>query len=112
MPGYCDKALIRFRHELRKIMDQPHKHAVPVYGAKVQYAKTEDKSAKLGKEGTKFIQQVTGTFLYCTRAVDSTMLVALSTIASDQASPKEETSKKDQAVFRLHGIAYRCHSHF
>ena len=94
MPGYCDEALIRFRHELRKIMDQPHKHAVPVYGAKVQYAKTEDKSAKLGKEGTKFIQQVTGTFLYYARAVDSTMLVALSAIASDQASPTEETMRK------------------
>ena len=35
MPGYCDEALTRFRHELRKIMDQPHKYAVPVYGAKV-----------------------------------------------------------------------------
>ena len=94
MPGYCDEALIRFRHELRKIMDQPHKHDVPVYGAKVQYAKTEDKSAKLGKEGTKFIQQVTGTFLYYTRAVNSMMLVALSVIASDQALPTEDTMRK------------------
>jgi len=34
------------------------------------------------------------TFLYYARAVDGTMLVALSAITSDQASPTEETIKK------------------
>jgi len=94
MPGYCSEALIKFRHERRKVMDQPHEHAVPVYGAKIQYAKDADSSAKLGPEGKLFIQQVTGTFLYYARAVDSTMLVALSAIASDQAAPTENTMRK------------------
>jgi hypothetical protein len=94
MPGYCSEALVRFRHEMRKIMDQPHEHAVPVYGAKIQYAKGPDTTAKLGPEDKLFIQQVTGTFLYYARAVDSTMLVALSAIASDQASPTKNTMRK------------------
>ena len=74
-------------------MDQPHKHAVPVYGAKVQYAKDADSSAKLGSEDKLFVQQVTGTFLYYVRVVDATMLVALSSIASDQAAPTENTMR-------------------
>jgi hypothetical protein len=36
MPGCCSEALTRFRHEAgRARMDQPHKHAIPVYGAKI-----------------------------------------------------------------------------
>ena len=50
IPDYCDEALICFHRELCNIMDQPHKHTVLVYGAKVQYAKTKDKSAKLEKK--------------------------------------------------------------
>ena len=96
MPGYCIEALTRFRHEASssKRMDQPHKHVIPTYGAKVQYAKDADTSPKLGPTDKLFIQQVTGTFLYYARAVDATMLVALSAIASEQASPTEETMKK------------------
>ena len=51
-------------------------------------------SPKLGPTDKLFIQQVTGTCLYYARAVDATMLVALSAIASEQASPTEETMKK------------------
>ena len=94
MPGYCKDALIKFNHTLRKLNHQPHKHTIPTYGTKVQYAKPADESPKLGKEETKFIQQVTGTFLYYARAVDPTMLVALSAIASEQASPTEATLEK------------------
>ena len=43
---------------------------------------------------TKIRQQVTGTFLYYARAVDSTMLVALSALASEQAIPTKKTMKK------------------
>ena len=75
-------------------MEQPHQHAVPVYGAKIQYAKLADTSPKLGDKYNKFVQQVTGTFLYYARAVDATMLLMLSAIASEQAAPTAETTKK------------------
>ena len=74
-------------------MDQPTEHIVPIYGATIQYAKDVDTSMKLGPVDTKFIQQVTGTFLYYARSVDATMLVALSAITSDQSAP---TAKKWQ----------------
>ena len=81
MPGYCSEALTRFRHKAGQLMYQPHQHAVPVYEAKIQYAKEADASAKLDPVDKRFVQQVTGTFLYCARAVDATMLLALSAIA-------------------------------
>ena len=68
MPGYCKEGLTQFRHELQKIMDQLHDHVAPVCGTTIQYAKDIDTSKKLGPEDTKFIQQVTGTFLYYARA--------------------------------------------
>ena len=43
------------------------------------------------------MQQVTGVFLFYSRAVDSMMLTALSTIASEQATPTENTIKKCKA---------------
>ena len=83
MPGYVEKALARFKHsKARKVQDQPHKHAIPVYGATVQYAKEADTSQLLDKNGKKRVQQVVGTFLFYGRAVDGTMLPALSAIAS------------------------------
>eukprot|EP00956_Cyclotella_meneghiniana_P010267 scaffold14174_cov46-Cyclotella_meneghiniana.AAC.3 len=46
------------------------------------------------KEEKKFVQEVTGVFLYYARAVDSTMLVALSAIAAEQGAPTQNTLKK------------------
>jgi hypothetical protein len=48
----------------------------------------------LSKEDKKFIQEVTGTFFFYARAVDATMLVALGSLASEQASPTQRTMEK------------------
>jgi hypothetical protein len=92
MPGYVKRALVRFGHKIPKIpQHQPHKHTIPTYGAMVQYAKPEDSTRLLSKVEKKIVQQVLGTFLYYGQAVDSTMLTALSSIASTQAKPTQET---------------------
>ena len=94
MPEYVKDALVRFAHKLRRMTHQPQKHVLPVFGRTVQHAKEEDTSPKLDKEGIKFVQQVTGTFLYYARAVDPTMLVVLSAIAASQLAPTEQTLEK------------------
>ena len=95
MPGYVTKALKRFQHPPpTKPQNQPHPHIPPKYGAKVQYAEPDDTSPPLNKEAKRFIQEVTGTFLYYARAIDSTMLTALSALASEQAHPMEATMRK------------------
>jgi hypothetical protein len=92
MLGYVEQALAQFGHDIPKqLQHQPHKHTVPTYGAIVQYVKAEDVTQLLSKEEKKFIHQVLGTFLYYSRVVDSTMLTALSSIASNQAEPTKDT---------------------
>lgn len=54
---------------------------------------TIDESEALNKDRIKRIQEVVGTLLYYARAVDSTMLTALSSLASAQANGTVETER-------------------
>jgi len=94
MPGYINKALLRFAHEPpSKPQHQPHPSADKKYGETVQYAKALDNSPLLPPNCKTYIQQVLvlGVLMYYGRAVDATLLVALSSIASAQAAPTEFT---------------------
>jgi len=52
MPGHVEKALACFKHERpKKPQDHPHQHTIPTYGAKLQYAKKEDDTNELDKNG-------------------------------------------------------------
>ena len=56
MPGYIEKALLRFGHEPPdKPQMQPFPHTIPSYSAKVQYAKDLDSSPPATKEEEKYI---------------------------------------------------------
>ncbi len=92
MPRYIAKALIQFVHPTpNKPQHQPHLHTEQTYGATIQYAKASDDSPLIPIEGKTYIQQVLGVLLYYGRAVDATILVALSSIASAQAAPTAQT---------------------
>ena len=95
MIGYVIRALHRFQHATpTKSQHQPYPHVAINYGTKIQYAAPPDESPLLSAADKTFIQQVTGVFLYYARAVDGTMLPALSAIASEQAEPTKNTMKK------------------
>ena len=92
MPGYIKELLLKFKHpppSRRK--NSPHPWNVPVYGQKVQYANDDDDSPLLSKKGITLVQQIVGSLLYYAIAVDPTMLVALGSIASQQANATEKT---------------------
>jgi len=92
MPEYIKKAMVQFRCKPpAQPQMQPHPHTKPVYGAKVQYAKLTNESEPATKEEEKFIQQVMGTLLYYARAVVTTLLVALSALASVQSKATKHT---------------------
>ena len=92
MPAYIENAPKRFQHPPPVVpQNQPHPHVHKTYGAKVQHAMAPDNTVRLDKLGKKFIQEVTGVFLFLARAVDSTMLTPLSALASKQAAPTENT---------------------
>jgi hypothetical protein len=65
MPGYVNKALAGFGHQVPKEpQQQPHKHTIPSYGTTIQFSKAENTSRPLAKDEKKYIQQVIGTFLH------------------------------------------------
>ena len=53
-----------------------------------------DDTAKLSPQAIKHLQQIVGTFLFYSRAVDPTMLTALSIIAMEQAQGTQTTKEK------------------
>jgi hypothetical protein len=53
--------------------------------------KTKMSPPPLNKEETKYVQAVAGTLLYYGRAVDSTILTSLSSLATKQAKPTQKT---------------------
>jgi hypothetical protein len=55
-------------------------------------------SPPVSKADQKFIQKVTGKFLYLGRSVDTTLLTPLSAIAAKQASPTEETMERTRKL--------------
>lgn len=94
MPGYIAAALHKFQHPTPpKPQHAPHAWTAPQYSSKTaQLAMPIDDSPPLPADQVQRIQQVVGTLLYYARAVDSTLLVALNTIASSQAKATEHTA--------------------
>jgi hypothetical protein len=92
MPGYVERALLRFAHPApTRTQDSPqHPWTAPRYGPHVQYAK-DDQSPFVDYKNIKRLQEVIGTFLYYARAPDITMLVSLGTLASDQTKHTTDT---------------------
>ena len=66
----------------------------PNYGQKVHYAEPTDDAPTLDSVDINLIQKIVGTFFYYGIAVDNTILVALSTIASEQSAATPNTAKK------------------
>jgi hypothetical protein len=94
MPGYIEKALLRFQHSApRKREHSPHRYIEPQYGAPIQYTDPVDTSQPLTPTEIKKLMEVIGTFLYYARAVDNTMLVALSTLAAAQTKGTAQTAE-------------------
>jgi hypothetical protein len=95
MLNYVPEALIRFQQAPpAKPQHQPYPHVKPRCSATKQYAETIDTTPPLSKEDKKFVQDVVGTFLYYAQCVDSTMLSALGSIATQQANPTKNTMIK------------------
>ena len=63
------------------------------YGKDNQAPPPLDDSPLLDAAGKKRVQQIVGSFLYYARAVDPTILMALSEISSQQSAPTENTMK-------------------
>jgi CO dehydrogenase/acetyl-CoA synthase delta subunit len=85
MPGYIKKLLQKYKHKMpTKPRHCPYTPAPKQYGAEAQALLPIDISPKLSDEEIKEIQRIVESILYYARAVDITVLMALSSIASEQ----------------------------
>ena len=95
MPGYIKKLLQKYKHKMPiKPQHCPYTPAPKQYGAKAQAPLPVDISPKLSDDEIKEIQQIVGSILYYARGVDITVLMALSSIASEQARGTTNTMVK------------------
>ena len=93
MPTYIRDILLKFKYPIpRSPQCPPHEHITIQYGLKTrQHALEPDNSPLLHKDGIKYFQQVTGSLIYYPQEINETILPALNTIASEQASPTKKT---------------------
>jgi hypothetical protein len=93
MPGYIKKALQRFAiPPTTRAQHAPHVWSKPVYGQTQQLTKPIDNSPALNATERRRLQEIIGTLLYYDRAIDSTLLVALGTLAPAQAEGTKATA--------------------
>jgi Reverse transcriptase (RNA-dependent DNA polymerase) len=93
MPNYVSKALQRFNHQAPLVPQlSPHAWTKPVYGASTQFTAPADTTAPLTPPQVTRPQEIIGVFLYYARAIDSSMLVALGSLAAAQSNATEATN--------------------
>jgi len=98
MPGYIKIQLLKYKHIMRRIQHCPYLPEPKRYGADAQSPLPQDKLQKLTDKEIKQVQKIVRIILYYTRAVHMTVLMELSTIASEQTKGTERTLEKAYQV--------------
>jgi hypothetical protein len=95
MPNYISKLLHTIQHPTpAKPQHSPHTHIPIKYGAASQLAIDPPPLASVSDKEIKYVQQVVGSLLYYSQAVDSTLLTALSSIAAKQTQAMSYTIRR------------------
>ena len=95
MPGYIKKKLKQYDHAFpNRAQTCPYLPEPKLNGARAQAPLPDDNSKPLDKKGIQKIQQIADSILYYARAVDMTVIMALSSIASEQMTATEKTQKR------------------
>jgi hypothetical protein len=91
MPGYVNNVLNKFQHDNPKAPHHtPSQYITLVYGAKMQYV-TQEEAPLLSAKQCTTIQKITGSVLYYSRAVDTTVIMPLNDIATEQTTATKKT---------------------
>ena len=118
MPTYIPKALAYFfpNQDITGELSPATYHS-PNYGAKQQLT-SEDTSAALNPAGIKRVQEIVGSLLYYSRAIDSTMLPATTAVSSQQAKPTDNVLKTAEDILHYAAaypnnklVLYACDMH-
>ena len=93
MPSYIPNLLhkLNYNPNIPQYSPFPALPFTPSQPGQRQYAPPPDTSPPLGPKLTTRVQSIIGSLLYYARAVDCTLLPALNTLSTQQASPTEQT---------------------
>jgi hypothetical protein len=95
MPGCIQMLLQKYKHHMpTKPQHCPYAPAPKQFGTKAQAPLPVDISPSLLTDEIKEIQRVIGSILYYSRAVNGTVLMALSSIAIEQSKGTTNTMEK------------------
>ena len=95
MPGYVRAVLHSFQHKKPKRPKySPYSCTQPIYGNNNQMLSEKAPAEELDEKNQKILQKIVSKFLYYARAIDSTMLMSLNSLAAVQTKPKIETTKQ------------------
>ena len=94
MPGYIKTQLQRYKHDRpTRPQRSPHPVVPRRCGNSTQDPIPHEETPTAGPNGILHVQQVVGTILYYARAVDVTVLTAITTLGSKQAKATTNTMK-------------------
>jgi hypothetical protein len=95
MPGYIKTQLLKYKHNISPCPKHyPYSPEPQKYGSEAQSPLPLDTLQTLDKKEIKGVHRIVGSILYYARAVDMSVLMALSTIASEQTKGTERTMEK------------------
>ena len=81
MPDYLKESLHKFQQpKPPRLQNTPSAWKAPTYGTKIHYADDADHPSLFSPKSIHLVQQIVGTLLYYTIAVDPTMLISLGTL--------------------------------
>jgi hypothetical protein len=92
MPGYIKYALHKYQHPMpKRPRYEPHSWNVPAYGQIIQYSPLPYNSPLATSQDITHTQSIVGTLLYNAIDIDPTLLVTLSTLASQLSTSTSAT---------------------
>ena len=96
MPGYIKTQLLKYKHVMQQIQHWhcPYSLEPKRYGADAQSPLPSDDTWQLTNSQIKQVYEIVRSILYYARAVGMMVLMALSTIASEQTKGVEFTLEK------------------
>jgi hypothetical protein len=99
MPGYILKQLQKYKHDCpQRPQHWPYSPLPKQYGSEAQCPLPPDTSPPLLKDDIKHMKCIIGSILYYAQAVDLTVLMAPSTIASKQAKGTQNSMLKTKQL--------------
>jgi hypothetical protein len=99
IPGYMSLLLLKYKHQQpAKLRLSPYKCPPIAYGAKSHIAPDSDALELLNANRKRCVQEIVGSLLYYSQAVNNKLLVALSTIAACQAKSTVATEQAANLV--------------